>query len=128
MGTDSEALDEGVFISNIETTGTVSRHGKMFVGQRILEVNGTSYLGATHQEAVKQLRALTDKLNIMVCDGFDADEVAAKFPEFMSRSGSVSSVDKEDEDSLISQRVSQGQEGSRIKIVDSMPDNVLNLV
>lgn len=38
---------------------------------RILEVNGISLLGATHQEAVNALRAAGNELNIIVCKGYD---------------------------------------------------------
>lgn len=38
---------------------------------RILEVNGTSLLGATHQEAVNALRAAGNELRIIVCKGYD---------------------------------------------------------
>lgn len=38
---------------------------------RILEVNGTSLLGATHQEAVNALRAAANDLQIVVCKGYD---------------------------------------------------------
>lgn len=38
---------------------------------RILEVNGTSLLGATHQEAVNALRAADNEIRIIVCKGYD---------------------------------------------------------
>lgn len=38
---------------------------------RILEVNGTSLLGATHQEAVSSLREAGNELQIVVCKGYD---------------------------------------------------------
>lgn len=38
---------------------------------RILEVNGTSLLGATHQEAVNALREAGDHIQIIVCKGYD---------------------------------------------------------
>lgn len=38
---------------------------------RILEVNGTSLLGATHQEAVNALRAAGNDIQIVVCKGYD---------------------------------------------------------
>lgn len=36
---------------------------------RILEVNGTSLLGATHQEAVNALRSAGQKIHLTVCKG-----------------------------------------------------------
>lgn len=38
---------------------------------RILEVNGTSLLGATHQEAVNALRAAGNEIQLIVCKGYD---------------------------------------------------------
>ena len=43
------------------------------VGQRIIEVNGQSLLGASHQEAVNTLRTAGDTIRLLVCDGFNAD-------------------------------------------------------
>lgn len=41
------------------------------VGMRILEVNGVSLLGASHQEAVNALRAAGNEIQIIVCKGYD---------------------------------------------------------
>lgn len=38
---------------------------------RILEVNGISLLGATHQDAVCALRDAGDQIQIIVCKGYD---------------------------------------------------------
>ena len=38
---------------------------------RILEVNGVSLLGVTHQEAVSSLRAAGNEIQIVVCKGYD---------------------------------------------------------
>lgn len=38
---------------------------------RLLEVNGTSLLGATHQEAVNSLRAAGNDIQLVVCKGYD---------------------------------------------------------
>ena len=43
------------------------------MGQRIIEVNGQSLLGATHQEAVNILRNAGDEIKLLVCDGFNPD-------------------------------------------------------
>ena len=71
-----------------------------------LQVNGQSMLGATHQEAVRALRAVGDKLSLMVCDGFDPSLLDSSSPSHSlysqnSRNDSISSIDREDEDSLI---------------------------
>jgi protein scribble len=39
------------------------------VGQRILEVNGVSLLGASHQVAVNALRQAGSQIHLVVCQG-----------------------------------------------------------
>jgi protein scribble len=39
------------------------------VGMRLLEVNGVSLLGASHQEAVNALRNSGNDINMVVCKG-----------------------------------------------------------
>lgn len=63
--------DEGVFVSKINSTGAARRDGRLKVGQRLLEVNGISLLGASHQEAVDCLRAAGNTLYLVVCKGYD---------------------------------------------------------
>lgn len=41
---------------------------------RLLEVNGTSLLGATHQEAVNILRCSGNRIVLVVCKGYDRNE------------------------------------------------------
>ncbi|XP_063407087.1 protein scribble homolog isoform X11 [Mytilus trossulus] len=100
-----EKLDEGIFISKISSDGAVAKDGRLKVGQRILEVNGTSLIGSTHQEAVRALRSVTDKMIIMICEGEDPDSPNLTSPDSPNapvpprlRDGSVSSIDKDDED------------------------------
>jgi len=42
---------------------------------RLLEVNGISLLGATHQEAVNALRASGNELHLVVCKGYDKSDM-----------------------------------------------------
>lgn len=79
---------------------------------RLLEVNGRSLLGATHQEAVNILRACGDTIHLVVCKGYERSEVERLISEGKliresknnttsssgSRSQSVSSLDRDDED------------------------------
>ena len=51
------------------------------MGQRILEVNGTSLLGATHLVAVRALRNNPMEVSLLVCDGYDPREVVKKKAE-----------------------------------------------
>ncbi|XP_060069115.1 protein scribble homolog [Ylistrum balloti] len=102
--------DEGTFISRIHDHGAVSRDGRLKMGQRILEVNGQSLLGSTHQEAVRALRSVGDKMVIMVCDGDDSSLSDVQSPDSpnapmtfnpSSNRDSVSSIDVEDEETAI---------------------------
>lgn len=110
---------------------------------RILEVNGTSLLGATHQEAVNSLRAAGNELQIVVCKGYDksslihsigqAGGMSTGFGSSQQRLGSrtsetgselsqsVSSLDREDaandEQQSGSQHSQQSQVRRRISIL-----------
>lgn len=71
---------------------------------RLLEVNGISLLGASHQEAVNSLRSAGDVMHLLICDGYDAAEVERLQIEgklardCKSTSESVSSLDRVDEE------------------------------
>ncbi|XP_051162436.1 protein lap4 isoform X2 [Leptopilina boulardi] len=67
--------DEGVFISKINSGGAAKRDGRLKIGMRLLEVNGTSLLGVTHQEAVNILRSSGDSISLVVCKGYDKSEI-----------------------------------------------------
>ncbi|XP_072158237.1 protein lap4 isoform X14 [Bemisia tabaci] len=102
--------DEGVFISKINSGGAAKKDGRLKVGMRLLEVNGISLLGATHQEAVNALRSAGQSLHLVVCKGYDKAEVERLVSEgklnreksqSRSHSVSMSSLDREYEDSEI---------------------------
>ncbi|XP_076438014.1 protein scribble homolog isoform X5 [Babylonia areolata] len=108
---------EGIFISRINEDGAVARDGRLKVGLRILEVNGQSLLGATHQEAVRALRSVSDRMVILFCDGdaglppappvLSSPELSSPgaspegFVSSSSRHGSVSSIDKDDDEARL---------------------------
>ncbi|KAK3780634.1 hypothetical protein RRG08_044858 [Elysia crispata] len=127
--TTPDRSDEGIFISRINEDGAAARDGRLKPGQRILEVNGQSLLGSSHQEAVRALRSIGDKLTILVCDQpvaappspTPAPGVTDKGSETNSPAelsspssqggllasslpGSSSSIDREDEESRILQQ------------------------
>lgn len=75
-------------------------------------MNGTSLIGATHQEAVRALRSVSDQMFIMVCDGFDPtldvqspDSPNAPMPPNRGRGDSISSIDRDGDDLVIIQKV-----------------------
>ncbi|XP_078383330.1 protein scribble homolog isoform X2 [Oculina patagonica] len=76
-GNPLDKTDEGIFVSKVNEGGVAFKDGRLKVGQRLLEVNGTSLLGATHLEAVRSLRGIGDNLSLLVCDGFDPADVPA---------------------------------------------------
>ncbi|XP_075975789.1 scribble planar cell polarity protein isoform X10 [Anticarsia gemmatalis] len=74
-GNPNDPNDEGVFISKINSGGAARRDGRLKVGMRLLEVNGVSLLGATHNEAVNALRSATHApLHLIVCHGYTRPE------------------------------------------------------
>ncbi|KAL4711440.1 hypothetical protein ACJJTC_016194 [Scirpophaga incertulas] len=74
-GNPIDSNDEGVFISKINSGGAARRDGRLKVGMRLLEVNGVSLLGATHNEAVNALRQATNApLHLVVCHGYTRPE------------------------------------------------------
>ncbi|EDO33432.1 predicted protein, partial [Nematostella vectensis] len=70
-GNPLDKTDEGIFISKVSEGAAAHKDGRLMVGQRILEVNGVSLLGATHLEAVRALRSMGDRVTLLVCDGYD---------------------------------------------------------
>lgn len=72
--------DEGIFISKINPNGAAARDGRLQPGMRIIEVNDNSLLGATHKDAVEVLRTAGNRIILLVCDGYDPSEAAARAP------------------------------------------------
>nr|CAD7425249.1 unnamed protein product [Timema monikensis] len=105
-GNPLDRTDEGVFISKINSGGAAKRDGRLKVGMRLLEVNGVSLLGASHQEAVNVLRSCGNDIHIVVCKGYEKADVERLMSEgrlsreSKSVSQSVSSLDREDESSV----------------------------
>lgn len=62
---------------------------------RLLEVNGTSLLGATHQEAVNILRCSGNTITLVVCKGYDKNEVESVLPVCDDRESKESRTSKE---------------------------------
>ena len=78
-GNPRDPTDEGVFISKINEGGCASANTELCVGQRIIEVNGQSLLGATHAEAVGALRNAGNSIQVSTtCNdgGLHSTEVA----------------------------------------------------
>lgn len=78
------------------TAGAAAENdGRLKIGQRILEVNGTSLLGATHLVAVRALRNNPMEVSLLVCDGYDPREVVRrKEQERLSTSYASATLDR----------------------------------
>ncbi|XP_077288183.1 scribble planar cell polarity protein isoform X1 [Arctopsyche grandis] len=110
-GNPLDPTDEGVFISKINGSGAARRDGRLKVGMRLLEVNGSSLLGASHTEAVNVLRrGGLGPLHLIVCNGYDRTYLDRLPSQTGSESGvsgsvsgslshSISSLDREDSES-----------------------------
>ncbi|XP_076629824.1 scribble planar cell polarity protein isoform X2 [Colletes latitarsis] len=94
-GNPLDHTDEGVFISKINSGGAAKRDGRLKVGMRLLEVNGTSLLGATHQEAVNILRCSGNTITLVVCKGYDKNEVESVLPVCDGKDSKESRTSKE---------------------------------
>ena len=45
--------------------------GRLTVGTRVLQLNSISLLGRTYEEALKVQQGVVDRLNLLVCHGYD---------------------------------------------------------
>ncbi|KAL1464232.1 hypothetical protein WDU94_003898 [Cyamophila willieti] len=93
--------DEGVFITKINSGGAAKRDGRLKVGMRLLEVNGVSLLGASHQEAVNTLRYSGHQISLTVCKGYERGDIERRTSTSegsRSVTQSMSSLDREDLD------------------------------
>uniref|UniRef100_A0A8D9BFM2 Protein lap4 n=1 Tax=Cacopsylla melanoneura TaxID=428564 RepID=A0A8D9BFM2_9HEMI len=93
--------DEGVFITKINSGGAAKRDGRLKVGMRLLEVNGVSLLGASHQEAVNTLRYSGHQISLTVCKGYERGDIERRTSTSegsRSMTQSMSSLDREDLD------------------------------
>ncbi|XP_077560305.1 uncharacterized protein LOC144175102 isoform X3 [Haemaphysalis longicornis] len=104
-GNPGDTTDESIFISKVNPNGAALRDGRLKPGMRIVEVNGLSLLGATHQEAVNILRTAGDTIRLVVCDGYNAASTPRggggdSSASSLKTAASVSSIDHEDEVTL----------------------------
>ena len=62
----------------ITASCAAEKDGRLTVGQRLIEVNGVTMLGASHSDAVNALRSVPNNVKLLVCDGYDPREVLRK--------------------------------------------------
>ena len=60
-----------IFLAQVSPGGVAAQDGRLQVGQRILEVNGHSLMGASHVTAVRIMKDVQEELVLVVCNGFD---------------------------------------------------------
>ncbi|GIY38072.1 hypothetical protein CEXT_685443 [Caerostris extrusa] len=97
-GNPCDKEDEGIFISWVNSDGAAGSDGRLQPGMRIVEVNETSLLGATYQEAITAMRTACDTVRLIVCDGYNVPSVETNEPSVpIKLSHSSSSIDKDDE-------------------------------
>jgi protein scribble len=70
-GNPADPSDEGIFISQIIPGGAAGQEQHLHIGQRILQINSQSLLGATHIEARQAFHEVIDRLSLLVCKGYD---------------------------------------------------------
>ncbi|XP_075148446.1 scribble planar cell polarity protein isoform X3 [Haematobia irritans] len=119
-GNPVDPTDEGVFVSKINSVGAARRDGRLKVGMRLLEVNGNSLLGASHQDAVNVLRNAGNDIHLVVCKGYDKSNLihsigtaggmstgfsrhgsrASETGSELSQSQSTSSLDRDEDERL----------------------------
>ncbi|GFX15515.1 protein scribble homolog [Trichonephila clavipes] len=96
-GNPHDKEDEGIFISWVNSDGAAGSDGRLQPGMRIVEVNETSLLGATYQEAITALRTACDTVRLIICDGYNISIETNEPSIEMKPSHSSSSIDKDDE-------------------------------
>ena len=89
------------------------------VGQRIIEVNGQSLLGASHNEAVSTLREVGDKIQLLVCDGWNTPSTATPEPNLTSDIEQNNDVDSS---SQYNSRTQNGQLRSGVEVPSKSSD------
>lgn len=114
--------DEGVFISRINSNGAAARDGRLKQGMRIIEVNGISLLGVTHQEAVHALRTAGSVIQLIVCDGYEPEDNE----DVMKSALSLSSIDREDEETEIIRQEQQMMEETNQWEKEKQPNALRN--
>ncbi|XP_057369506.1 protein lap4-like [Daphnia carinata] len=83
--------DSGIFVSKVHRGGAIARDGRVKVGMRLLEVNGTNVIGVTRREAIEAFRKAGHVLRLMVCDGWSEDTKAVDSDDVTSNRSSVMS-------------------------------------
>jgi protein scribble len=87
--------DTGIYISKVISGGAAAKDGRLSVGQRILEVNNQSLLGAAHMDAVRALKNVQEKLTILVCDGLEPEELEKSMPVTKKNSSGLGASQEE---------------------------------
>ena len=63
--------DNGIFVSALRPRGLAERSGQLDVGDKILQVNGTSVLSVSHDDAVKLFISDRSKVDLRIHKNYD---------------------------------------------------------
>ncbi|CAL8079774.1 unnamed protein product [Calicophoron daubneyi] len=66
LGNETIDGDSGIFITKLTPGGIAETDGRVSIGDRIVQVNETSVVGATHESAVKALKQAGDEVRLIV--------------------------------------------------------------
>lgn len=81
--------DTGIFVTKVRENGAAAVDGNLKEGDKILEVNGNSLVGVTHEVAVNHFLSAGDTVNLVVWH--DAEKILVSEYNNSQRSGDSSS-------------------------------------
>lgn len=61
--------------------------GRLHVGMRILQINSASMHGKTYDEALHVLQGVLDRMNLLVCFGYDPKSIPTEEEGELEESG-----------------------------------------
>ena len=70
--------------------GAAHQDGRLRVGMRILQINSASMHGKTYDEALHVLQGVLDRMNMLVCFGYDPESLPKDQEDELDGSGEES--------------------------------------
>ena len=67
--------------------GAAHLDGRLHVGMRILQINSASMHGKTYDEALHVLQGVLDRMNLLVCFGYDPKSIPTEEEGELEESG-----------------------------------------
>ncbi|XP_065189110.1 protein lap4-like [Sycon ciliatum] len=69
-GNPDNSDDVGIFVCNIREQSAASRCPELRIGQRLVEVNDLTVIGASHYDTLTLLRETRNPVRLLLCDGY----------------------------------------------------------